>query len=1287
MIDLKVQLVPLLQKDPIVSTFDSRTTIDHPEEVIAAYNLHAATYVKFDLLGDIEQRFIQKITKGLTPKACLVARYGYGKTTAAIGLWQACCKANILAVPPIGYTSIAGIATTAYSWTRTAFSDNTDVLTKLRELYTTYLHSSTEELAKLVSKRSGQSYEQVMAVLTDPALEGALRLDPPTTNIVLFLDALTHIVTANGYLGIAIFVDEFQQLLGNASAEILNSLRSLVWGLRTRQIPFGLALTMDPRSEEVLGERAGDILHRIKDDDLYLDFRQIHSIEFPKLLWERYAEQLELGELTFRIVDKPALTALGQICDRPDLSNGPRTVANTFRRIASYYARNERTYTPLQLIDDFLTGDIIFDGDANTIASLITEFAGYAYFKHTDANLAVLKLLAAFPAGCPPELAERYGILETFKQVTSDLRGDIVTLLPGGYALIELQRVGKPQNQLSLILKKYWMQITGVKGESAEDIRRFTTYVLPLLFPEGSSQAESWDVESGPYLTTDNSYEQVFVGHVHSRHPLRRVRVIVCSEEPGSLQDSAIADITVIFLLSNDSFNESQRALKQPDGSLVFILNMSRSPQDSLPPDLRIVEHNLSPQPSTPAVLLSVIEFVEREISTITLKVAEQARVNHTLESLRRWLLNFIFDDQLLKLIDAEAATPGYRGVRDLLFRECERRFPDYNSLITSSIWRDNLTTYRNVLSERTLAERRGIEAVEGPKAMLADLFGQRNHAGFDSKMRVQYPALIEVTWTGEQGALLFTLHPLETKILTSLKDNGHLYDDIVKICRVEGYSREEIEEVVKLLITRGYIKEEAGRIFKLDTISASEIRRLRADLVVELQALKMILPLEDLTKAIDTAQLLTEMDVDADAVRQQAHARLVSLTEKMKELRKSARLTFIEQLEEQRNSIIALLRSLDKSIPGFSAETSFKNHLDGARKRLEDRKVSLQHSAVRLRDALQILRNKASAIPDSEIGSFLMHEVALQRHREALNVLQIEVQSHLLLVDLLSRWINWGSAFVRLRQNVTNLLLSLEQPAPISGNLTQRLDDIERGVREQLAQQGLSSLLFISEAQQSLDEVAQDYDRNLLEREKAFEREKFGLETQLSITVGREVLLRGKYQISKHTESYEDVYLEAVQAAQEALQSLSARARILEIRVDDMEKQGLQKQAAVDRKKIKTLIRQMAESKESLSPQKNASPLPLGVRCKDVLPRMTLIREQINEIEARMPSQTMLPLTAAVLLSKLTSHPQDVGEIIDLNAAIAVLPPESELTALLKLCLDGSITLRIWVEDKMKTI
>jgi hypothetical protein len=58
MIDLTSKLTLLIEKDPIVSTFDSKAIISQPNEVITSYNRHAGTYVAFDLLRDLEERFI-----------------------------------------------------------------------------------------------------------------------------------------------------------------------------------------------------------------------------------------------------------------------------------------------------------------------------------------------------------------------------------------------------------------------------------------------------------------------------------------------------------------------------------------------------------------------------------------------------------------------------------------------------------------------------------------------------------------------------------------------------------------------------------------------------------------------------------------------------------------------------------------------------------------------------------------------------------------------------------------------------------------------------------------------------------------------------------------------------------------------------------------------------------------------------------------------------------------------------------------------------------------------------
>lgn len=1274
MIDLTTQLHTLIQKEPVVSTFDSRTIISHPEDVVTSYDHHATTYIELDLLRDLGQRFIDRIIHSQTPKVCLVARYGYGKTTAAIGLWQACRKADIVAVPPAGYTSMAEIAATVYSWVRTALYGNVEALRKLGELHATYLRSSTEELAKLVSKRSGRSYEQVIAILTDPALERSLRLDPPTANIVLFLEALTHIVATNGYSGVAVFVDEFQQLLGKAGADVLTALRSLVWGLRTRKIPLGLVITMDPNSERILAERAGDILHRIKDDDLYLDFQQIHSADFPRLLWERYAKQLGLEGLTFQVVDKPTLEALGQICERADLSNGPRTVANVFRRVASYYAATQRTYTPLQLIDDFLTGAIIFDGDANTIASLVTEFAGYAYFKRTDAHLAVLKLLAAFPAGCPSEVAEYYGLSETFKDIITELRGDIVTLLPGGFALIDLQRVGKPLNKLSLILKKYWMQITNNAEESAETTRRFAEYILPLLFPAGTAQAESWNTEVALSLSAYNTYTQTFVGYLHARHPLRRIRTIVSTEEVPPAPDKEDVDMNVMFVIHHNVHGE-QRAFRRQDKHLVFHVDLGRVPQNGLPSDLRLIEHNLSPQPGTPAVLLNVIEFIEREISLSPLKQSELVQVTYALENIRRWLLSFIFDERLLKALDAEAATPGYRGIRDLLFRECERRFPRYKTMITSSIWRDNLARYREVLAEGTLAQRRGIEPVKGPKAKVAALFGQRNHAGFESKMRIQYPLLLDIVWAGDQGIVTCTPHPIETAILASLEDEGRAYGEVVELCRAEGYTREEIEEIFALLVARGNIKEKAERVYKTDSISIAELQRICSELVTELQAFEIVLPTGSVDENLSTARSLAAIQTDTDEERQLAHARLITLAEATAKLRVQARHAFLEMVEAQRNKVAALLQGLDNPIPGFAAPVSFKNHLDGVRKELEEEAVSMRRSGVRLRESLQATRNQLLIREAAQIGTYLLEDADRLRQRdEMLAGLQMRFEVHQQSVALLKQWISWGESFVRLRHNISNLAVQLKEAEPINAQLAEELDRIECKVRESLSYEGVTTLEQLPTMQCLLENVAKEYDRNLVERELVFETEKARLEATIAIITDDKRSLKGKYQISKHEESYHDIYMEVLQMVQDVVDSLVMRVNLFDARMQDMQKVSSGENViVVDRRAIKTLARKLVEGQKRLAVEGAVQHALL----EEVAGQYRMLRKQLDEAERKIPSQAPL-LPSETLLAKLSTKPQDLRILVDVRAALLSLPIESDLTALLQLCLDGNVVVGV---------
>ncbi len=72
-------------------------------------------------------------------------------------------------------------------------------------------------------------------------------------------------------------------------------------------------------------------------------------------------------------------------------------------------------------------------------------------------------------------------------------------------------------------------------------------------------------------------------------------------------------------------------------------------------------------------------------------------------------------------------------------------------------------------------------------------------------------------------------------------------------------------------------------------------------------------------------------------------------------------------------------------------------------------------------------------------------------------------------------------------------------------------------------------------------------------------------------------------------------------------------------------------------------------------------------------------LKKLLDEAEAKIPIQPTLPIKAQSLLSKLTSDSQDLSSLIDVQTAMANLPMESELAALLQLCLNGDVMIKIY--------
>ena len=619
-----------------------------------------------------------------------------------------------------------------------------------------------------------------------------------------------------GYSGLVVMIDEFQQLLGNANKGVLLALRQLIWSLRVRKLTFGLVLTMDPDTERTLSDRAGDILHRIKDDGFYLDIRHIYDRAFPARLWQQYTTALDLSPAEQQALDHPVLEALGQLCEREDLSNGPRTVINVLQRASERWDDLVPTaYNPINLIDDLLAGIIRFDGDRGIVPALVAELLNFPYFQRSSERANALKLIAAFPRGCPEQLAEQYGLGPAWRELNDDLRGEIVTETEEGLALIELQRVGRPANRLNILLRRYWMQITDQQLFAEDAAHVFRDIVLPLLFPNKIHDLNGWSGLSDIELTADNTYAGIIEGTTSNSFPLRRFAISVRSatlpHEPIEPIDDV--DVRLVFALDVRPDATSSVMIAADRTRIDFTLAVGRIADQGLYGSIGWIAHYLSPHPISPAVVLSLLRYLGRE-QLETLPERDYARIEDTLSRLREWLLAELFPIALFAPTNFSIASSGVGALKEFFFQFCTRRWPGYQSLARFPSWAAMLGDYHKALDDVAPTAKIGQDSVTASKVKIAELFGQKRHAGFDSYAR-QYGGLLQLeTWQGNDATLRLIPHPAELQIAERVRRQGfYIERTMYTELRLEGFAAAEATQLICLSIARGLVKRDGAQL------------------------------------------------------------------------------------------------------------------------------------------------------------------------------------------------------------------------------------------------------------------------------------------------------------------------------------------------------------------------------------------------------------------------------------------------------------------------------------------
>ncbi len=340
---MKVLLERIAHLQPIVSTVQTIDLRDRPEIVGNNYELVAALFYPFESIKrELREPLLRRLKDGKPVFGYVSGDYGYGKTATMVWLWHQCEREKIVAVPPfLFYDWNAFINATAH-WLGFRLKERRpDLADKVNQLLTHFHSDTIDELAESYDRQERIPFDRARRIIEDLLKRGMLSLTNPS-QVVAFLSEATELAKEGGYKGLIVFADEVQNFVDRENIrEQIEQLRKFVQAFRTLDCPAGVFWGLASRVEERLNEQAGDMIQRIQDYRAFLRLQGAYTRDFPTKLWKHHCDTY--APEAFELIDEAALEALGQICERKDLSNGPRTVIAALRSAVARW--QEKTAT------------------------------------------------------------------------------------------------------------------------------------------------------------------------------------------------------------------------------------------------------------------------------------------------------------------------------------------------------------------------------------------------------------------------------------------------------------------------------------------------------------------------------------------------------------------------------------------------------------------------------------------------------------------------------------------------------------------------------------------------------------------------------------------------------------------------------------------------------------------------------------------------------------------------------------------------------------------------------
>jgi len=1150
----------------IVDTTRAEGLERQPEAVRTRYEPYAEAYFVIEAVKRVEQRLISELRVGNPVTGYLSADYGYGKTATAVYLWKRCLDNGIVAVPPFLFRQLKDIMQATKGWLTYQLQHTQPILlSQLDAAYQKYAERSADELAEEIASKQGIAKNKALAIVREHL---AQRRDLTTTDSLLFfLREATELAVQAGFKGMVIFADESQEFLRTEEVgahEAIQTLSELVKGIRAMaNQPLGLILAMPVNpTETAIEEQAGDIMHRMRERGTALQLQDAYGREFPKELWSHLCQSFGDEEAT-RAVEERTLEALGQLCERKDLSNGPRTVINAFKRIAQHYQKNRRPYTPIDLVEDYLQGHIVFEGREAKLTSTLHRLLELPTVKGNPQRREAVKLLAAFPRGVDESKAGGlYSVIEDLADKERWL-GEHITQLAEGYALVALQERAGARPLLDEIIRDFrrkWHQIWDEQTKTQLAAVGFFQEILPMLFPKraqgqyinfGGHKDHDHDARGVAYLVLDGCFERLF-----SRFPDRKVCVSVgiSSDALTRFQppDDDI-DLDFRFFLERPA-NEGEPArivTANQDRRVDFYLNLRRTFGRQFPHDLAFLRDVMAPERTSAEVLLGLsirmLCWLQEHPET---NESDRQLIEANRGALHRYALQMLLPDasdttkvqvQGLKVSGAEQ-----RLVESVFEAKCAELYPHYKPLMVVKDWKGYLRRYRDALSKRSLAERRGRQPFIGTKDMIAGAFGW-THTVFESNSRtLQTMDLLEVHWGSGRGAdsearLLFKEHPLENLLRTIVQNEGQSKTvsvggqskriksiDVSRLhtlARRQGYLPDEVDEALELLTLRRYItRQPDGTVQEFaETLDAQELSYQAQQLKEQLEQLEPHFRDElrtylHLLHAARDHLAHPDDEVALDSAQRKLQELRVRLDEfirgKAREL--ANQLMGLSDQMERRSSELQP-RELEQQVTGA---VDFVRHVDDQRRVLGQRFRQLSQKWQHLQQKINQLHQQAREAADATVlCSLATKRAALENEKRQLDT---ELEALRPYLTGLQRW-----------REVVAKATALREKLELGSPLRQRLDEeVTDGIMENFATRQLESLLDWERFEADMDAIKAEIDAEENRRRSEFHQNKEKYEQALGQLIPQR-MVQATFDPKDPEQSYQVLYQGVLQKLQ----------------------------------------------------------------------------------------------------------------------------------------------------------